>query len=30
LALTAGEAVATIEYIELDQCTGELTNFVDA
>ena len=30
VALTAGEAVVTVEYIELDQCTGELTNFVDA
>jgi hypothetical protein len=27
---TVGEAVFTIEYIEYEQCTGELTNFVPA
>ena len=25
---TVGKAVATVEYIEYEQCTGELTNFV--
>jgi len=25
---TVGEALVTIEYIEYEQCTGELTNFV--
>jgi hypothetical protein len=27
---TVGKGVFTIEYIEYEQCTGELTNFVDA
>ena len=27
---TVGKAVFTIEYIEYEQCTGELTNFVPA
>lgn len=28
-APTAGEVLLTIEYVEYEQCTGELTNFVE-